>query len=40
MQSGIQFLKDKTSADLLVNVASEINSVLKRGALFHIQGSF
>jgi len=40
MQSGIEFLKDKMRADLLVNGASEINSALERGALFYIQGSF
>lgn len=40
MQSGIECLKDKARADLLVNGASEMNFALERGALFHIQGLF
>lgn len=40
MQSGREFLKDKTRADLLVNGVSEINSALERGVHFHVQGSF
>lgn len=38
MQSGIEFLKDKRSADLLVNVTSEINSFWRGVHFFHTQG--